>query len=158
MRMQIQSLALLSGLRIWRCCELWCRLAALALVPYAAGAAQKSKKKKKEEEERKKEMEHQGALNTGYICQYDGDASKDIPDFFFPFFGHTAGLWKFLGQGSNTSSICCLCHGYSNTAPLTHCARPGITLAAPQRQARSLAHCATAGTPRHPRICPVIWH
>ena len=26
MRMQIQSLALLSGLRIRRCCELWCRL------------------------------------------------------------------------------------------------------------------------------------
>ena len=25
MRMQIRSLALLSGLRIWRCCELWCR-------------------------------------------------------------------------------------------------------------------------------------
>ena len=26
MRLRVQSLALLSGLRIWRCCELWCRL------------------------------------------------------------------------------------------------------------------------------------
>ena len=26
MRTQVQSLALLSGLRIWHCCELWCRL------------------------------------------------------------------------------------------------------------------------------------
>ena len=26
MRMQVQSLALLSGLRIWHCLELWCRL------------------------------------------------------------------------------------------------------------------------------------
>ena len=25
MRMQVQSLALLSGLRMWCCCELWCR-------------------------------------------------------------------------------------------------------------------------------------
>ena len=26
MRMQVQSLASPSGLRIWRCCELWCSL------------------------------------------------------------------------------------------------------------------------------------
>ena len=25
MRMQVQSLALFSGLGIWRCCKLWCR-------------------------------------------------------------------------------------------------------------------------------------
>ena len=28
MRLQVQSLALLSGLRIWHCRELWCRLQA----------------------------------------------------------------------------------------------------------------------------------
>ena len=28
MRLQVQSLASLSGLRIWHCCELWCRLQA----------------------------------------------------------------------------------------------------------------------------------
>ena len=46
MRMQVQSLALLDGFRIWRCCELWCRPAATAPIrplawepPYAAGAA-----------------------------------------------------------------------------------------------------------------------
>ena len=67
-RMRVQSLALFSGLRIWRCCELWCvsrrcdsdlallrlcrRLAALAPVwplarelPCVAGAALKRKKK-----------------------------------------------------------------------------------------------------------------
>ena len=26
------TLASLSGLRIWRCCELWCRLSAIALI------------------------------------------------------------------------------------------------------------------------------
>ena len=26
MRLQVRSLALLSGLKIWCCCELWCRL------------------------------------------------------------------------------------------------------------------------------------
>ena len=52
MRIQVRSLALLSGLRIWRCCELWHRLAVAALIqplaselPYAIGAGLKSKKK-----------------------------------------------------------------------------------------------------------------
>ena len=31
MKIQIQSLVSLNGLRIWRCCELWYRLAAEAL-------------------------------------------------------------------------------------------------------------------------------
>ena len=46
MRMGVRSLASLCGLRIWRCRELWCRLAAVALneplawePPYAASAA-----------------------------------------------------------------------------------------------------------------------
>ena len=68
MRMQVQSLALLNGLRVQHCHELWCRsqtwlllvllwlwyrLAATALtqplaweLPYAAGVALKVKKKK----------------------------------------------------------------------------------------------------------------
>ena len=67
MRLWVQSLSLLSGLRIWPCCELWwrsqkgsdlallwlwCRLAAAAPIqplawepPYAVGAALKKKKK-----------------------------------------------------------------------------------------------------------------
>ena len=51
MRLQVQSLALLSGLRIQRCCELWCRPAAVAPSrplawepPYAVGAALKKQK------------------------------------------------------------------------------------------------------------------
>ena len=61
MRMLVQSLASLSGLRIWHCHELWCRLqmqlgsctAAIALIrpldwepPYAKGAGLKKEKKK----------------------------------------------------------------------------------------------------------------
>ena len=52
MRMRVQSLASLSALRIWHCCELWCSLAATAPiwplgweVPYAL----KRKKKKKKD-------------------------------------------------------------------------------------------------------------
>ena len=51
MRIRVQSLALLSGLGIQHCCELWCRLAAVALIqpltwepPYAAGSALKRQK------------------------------------------------------------------------------------------------------------------
>ena len=64
MRLQVQFLDLLSGLRIWHCSELWYRSQvwlwlwlspeAVALIgppdwepPYALGAALKSKKKKK---------------------------------------------------------------------------------------------------------------
>ena len=69
MRLQVQSLASLSGLRIWRCCELWCgsqmqldlvllqlwhRLAAVAQIrslawkpPYAESMAPRSKNKKR---------------------------------------------------------------------------------------------------------------
>ena len=52
MRMQVQSLALLSGLRISCCCELWYRLAAAALIQplvgeflYVEGATLKKKKR-----------------------------------------------------------------------------------------------------------------
>ena len=54
MRLQVQSLALLSGLRIRRCRELWCRPEATALIgplawepPHTAGVALKSKNKTK---------------------------------------------------------------------------------------------------------------
>ena len=49
-RTQVRSLALLSGLRIWCCCDLWCRPAATAPIRplawellYAMGAALKRK-------------------------------------------------------------------------------------------------------------------
>ena len=65
MRLQVQSLASLSGLRIWCCHVLWCRLAAVAPVrplawelPYAAGAARKEREREKEGERgREKERE-----------------------------------------------------------------------------------------------------
>ena len=61
-RFWVLSLASLSGLRIWHCCELWfrsqmCRLAATASIrplawepPYAVGVALKRPKKKKKKE------------------------------------------------------------------------------------------------------------
>ena len=52
-RLRVRSLASISGLRIWCCCELWCRPAAAAPVrslerelPYAVGVALKKKAKK----------------------------------------------------------------------------------------------------------------
>ena len=57
MRLQVPSLALLSGLRTWHCCKLWCRMAAAAPIrplawefAYASGVVLKSKKKKKASE------------------------------------------------------------------------------------------------------------
>ena len=51
--MYVRSLALLSGLRIWRCCELWYRPAAIAPIPplaweplYAAGPLKNKQTKK----------------------------------------------------------------------------------------------------------------
>ena len=61
MRLQDQTLVLLSGLRIQLCCELWCRPAATARMrplawepPYAVGAALKNKKKQKKKEKKRK--------------------------------------------------------------------------------------------------------
>ena len=54
MRLRVQSLALLSGLGIQRCCELWCRPVATARIqslawepPYAVGAALEEEKRRK---------------------------------------------------------------------------------------------------------------
>jgi len=68
MRLQVRSLASLSGLRIWRCHELWCssqlwrRLEATALIrslvwgpPYAVDAGLKMAKDKKKKKKKKKE-------------------------------------------------------------------------------------------------------
>jgi len=70
MRFRVQSLASLSGLRIRRCCELWQRPAAVALIgpltwepPYAAGAAKRQKKTKKKKKKKKKRKEREGGRN-----------------------------------------------------------------------------------------------
>lgn len=67
--------------------------------------------------------------------------------FFSPFFRHTQGIWKSLGQELNLSQSYYLCHCCSNAGYLTPCTRPGIELAPRQRQAGSLIHCATVRTP-----------
>ena len=73
MRLPVQPLALLSGLRIWHCCGvgckvssdpallwLWCRQVAIATIgllawepPYAAGAAQEMAKRQKDKKKRR---------------------------------------------------------------------------------------------------------
>ena len=67
MRLQVQSLASISGLRIQCCCELWCRLAATAPIrplawelPYATGVAQEKAKRKKERERKRKKRKKEG--------------------------------------------------------------------------------------------------
>ena len=71
--------------------------------------------------------------------------------FFFSFYGHTCGIWKFPGQVSNPSHSCALWSRCSNTrsSNLLHRARhQTYTSATAQATAvRSLTHCATEGTP-----------
>ena len=58
------------------------------------------------------------------------------------------GVGMFPGQVSNLSHIYHWpTHSGSNTGSFTHGAGLGIKWAMPQRQAKSLTHCATAGTP-----------
>ena len=75
MRIQVRTLASLSGLRIWHCGELWFRwhrLAATALIwhlawepPYALGAALKRPKKKKKKKFTLPKKWHMLTINFG---------------------------------------------------------------------------------------------
>ena len=60
--------------------------------------------------------------------------------YFFFFFSCLHGIWKCPGQGSNPSQSPDLPH---------NCNRAGLVMkpVPPQRQAGSLTHCTTAGTP-----------
>ena len=49
-------------------------------------------------------------------------------------FGHSQGIWKFLGQGLNLSCSWDLHHSCSNTRFFSHCSRPGSELRLLQRQ------------------------
>ena len=55
---------------------------------------------------------------------------------FLSFFGCTHSISKFPGQGSNSSCSCNLRHSCGNGRSFTHCARPEIKPAPPQRQCR----------------------
>ena len=79
MRLQVPSLASLSGLRIQHCCELWCRPVAVAPIrplawepPYAASTALKRQKIKKKRKSVGEGMERPEPLCTvaGNIKQY----------------------------------------------------------------------------------------
>jgi len=88
--------------------------------------------------------------NYGLSTKYDDATSLQIlKNNCFLFFSHTHGIQKFPGRGSNLSQNCDLCrHSSSNAGSFTHCTRPGIKPAPPQRQARPLTPCTTAGTPK----------
>ena len=104
--MQVQSLALLSGLRIWHCHELWCRSqtrlsdpellwlwcrpAAIASIwplawepPYAAGAAIKDKKKEKENKDLLKLNNWPKATMVTYIMEPVLKPRNMIPRWLF---------------------------------------------------------------------------
>ena len=68
--------------------------------------------------------------------------------FFFFFYGHTHSIWKFLDQGLNPSHSCDLCHSCSNAGSLTHCARPGVEPALPQRQEKIIKPLCHSGNSR----------
>lgn len=70
--------------------------------------------------------------------------------FFFS--GHTCGIWKFPGQGSNSNSICDLYHSCGNAGALTPFARLGIEPVPPQRQGRNpnLLCCSRNSKWEHP--------
>ena len=77
MRMLVWSLASLSRLKIWCCCELWCRPAAVALIrplawepPYAVAAALEKAKRQK------KKKASYSVAGPGATCSLD---SKDTP-------------------------------------------------------------------------------
>ena len=95
MSLQVQSLALLSGLRIWHCREIWCRPAAVALIgslawepPYEAGAALKSKKKKNKNKNKKKNQTlirtHKNTNESQMHINYRKAGSK-ATQFVIPF-------------------------------------------------------------------------
>ena len=78
MRAKVWSLALVSRLKIWHCCELWCRPAATAPIqplawesPYAVGAALK-KKSVLTKSCKKNSIYHNGKQGEGEFCNVTG--------------------------------------------------------------------------------------
>ena len=71
---------------------------------------------------------------------------------FIHLFGYIVSIWKFLGQGSNLSHSCDLCHSCHNAGSLTRCATAGTPiycLALPKACGSSQARhqtCSTAVT------------
>ena len=150
---------LISGLRIWRCRELWlwCRPVATALIrplawepPYAAGVApEKAKGKKKKKLGQFKHIYTYSFLLLLSFCH---------------FLGHSHNTWRFPGQGSNrscshqptpepqqlgiqaASATYTTAHG--NARSPTHWARPGTEPATSWFLVRF--HCTTTGTPLSP--------
>ena len=71
---------------------------------------------------------------------------------FFPFFFFLATLWhmEFLGQGSDQSCSCDLCHIYGSVGSLTHCVAARDQTCILELHRRCQACCPTAGTPTNP--------
>jgi len=54
---------------------------------------------------------------------------------------------EFLGQGSDSSHSCKLCHSCGNARSLTNCARTGVRICVPVLQRHHRSCCTTVGTP-----------
>ena len=76
--------------------------------------------------------------------------NKEIREFF-PFYGCTCGIWKFLGEGLNRSCSCdlfCSWAKASSSNPMSCAGERTSASAATQVVAiRFLTHCVTVGTP-----------
>ena len=82
--------------------------------------------------------------------------------FFFSFWGHTCGIWKFPDIWNSTatatldpSCICDLHCSCSNTGFLTHWERPGIELESSWILAGFLTCWATGETPHFKNYCNI---
>ena len=130
MRMQIRSLALLSGLRTLCCCELWCKLVAAAPIwplawqlPYAAGAALKSKKKKTTKQKTNKQKKQLLCLRACKIASLHCCSSLNRPSTsYLPILFRKISSSKLI-RSSETLAILSPC-----SFPYS-CSAPFITLA-----------------------------
>ena len=150
MRLQVRSLASLSGLRIQHCHELWCRPAAVAPIrplawelPYAAGRALKKKKKN---------VHLMNGITLKVQCQVyavsfllfylliSSSMSLFIYLFFGLFQGRTHSIWRFPGWDliaatttQDPSHICDLHHSSQQSQPTEQGQGPNHNLIVPSQ-------------------------
>ena len=62
------------------------------------------------------------SCNANHKCKH----TFNFMFLLFFFFGCTRGTWKFLGQGSQLSWSCDLCHSHRNAGSLTHYTGSGM--------------------------------
>ena len=147
MRTQVRSLALLSGLRIQHCHELWCRPAATApLWPLAWKAPYATRVALKNNNDNKNKL-----IFFQKVVFFSFFSFPFLSFFFFFFFIFRAAPIAYGGsqaKGSNWSCSYSLHHSHSNARSLTHRVRPEIKPASSWIPVGFVTHWATMGTPK----------